>query len=1073
MVARIPALGKFYFSNVVSMKDLPGADTPKELKRMSDDQKGKWVLEKFIVAAKCLDVLDFLDGKFEVPVLSTFEVYLEKFYDMIDVKKQNLEKSIERISTSVDLSQSRMMDIEEEIGRHGQEKAGRSGGAGGSVKRGAKQRSAGRYDELGSDEDDIADSTVKKSGKVKKFGREDASPGDTLANLKEAHAAATDRWIELKKILDTETERLDALCQKADRDAAARYEDDTDALVRLHGHLNLLKTYVSKLVEEMPSVEKVCKLMSDERVDPFEEGDMIAVYRNLKDKFRKNDKIGVIGHVVTNLMKSFEGGSLLDFVRVQEEFIQHLEKLGIKSLDVSDIAAMCVIKEMSSDMRKDFLEELQKSAHGLDFLVETFDDECSASAETVTLFDKIKNHGLVLQNASEMSEIFASSGKRTPKQSVAKNEVDSANRNVFAVEKGRGRICFAWSRGDCTRGDKCRYEHSEDKSGGPVTQDICFEYLTQKGCSRGTSCRYAHPKNKSKAIGQIKSAFSVAAAEEDETAQSVVADSGQKHSMSAATSASSNNSQSSNKVSSLLKSVKEREVNCVTVTDEPYVMAISNARVDCRLGWDSYCSENATSDARVLDGNIRSAPNGMKARGLNGTVKVDKIGDSSLFGEKNFMLMENSCIPNLLSIGQACSEGDDALPTIFVLCKSGGTRLRLNKDELTVLSDIIDSAKEDNRLVGESDLINGVFVQSFGEGGKSISDASATAEKCEQSFAVTQLYGGRVQMNSVDTVIGLMLRCGFSEDALIHGAEHGTLKGFPACITGRAIENFMRKHGRDEAQLLANITNAKLVQPIDYVKDVTDVPGEIVVIDNIDHSMSRMLVATENKSGKIIEKKTVVAAIGQYKDVVLAVDQASLFAHMVPRISRKDPHSVVEEVLKRWLVRWRTLKLVIADDEFVTVESQKTILDLSYDNSLEIKVKQAVPGDHRFAVGLAEGVNRVVQQIGQGNINRLDEHVKSGLITELQKRKCWLLALKFALLAWNGGPSKHNKFFSRLAEGLGIDFNISNFPMLPFGMLLIVKKLLNDESGRGEKCLYMGPSMTVRGSVISKVRIYS
>ena len=183
LVARIPALGKFYFSNAVSMKDLPGAETPKELKKMSDDQKGKWVLEKFIVAAKCLDVLEFLEGKLEVPVLGTFEAYLEKFYEVVASKKQALEKSVQRISASVELSQSRMIDIEEEIGRLGQEKTGGPGGAGSSVKRGAKQKSAGRYDMLGSDEDEDAASFAKKSGKVKKASGEESGPDGTLANL--------------------------------------------------------------------------------------------------------------------------------------------------------------------------------------------------------------------------------------------------------------------------------------------------------------------------------------------------------------------------------------------------------------------------------------------------------------------------------------------------------------------------------------------------------------------------------------------------------------------------------------------------------------------------------------------------------------------------------------------------------------------------------------------------------------------------------------------------------------------------------------------------------------------------
>ena len=48
LAGRIPTLGKFYFSNTVSIEDLPGTDGPKDVKKMSDDQKGKWVLEKLV-----------------------------------------------------------------------------------------------------------------------------------------------------------------------------------------------------------------------------------------------------------------------------------------------------------------------------------------------------------------------------------------------------------------------------------------------------------------------------------------------------------------------------------------------------------------------------------------------------------------------------------------------------------------------------------------------------------------------------------------------------------------------------------------------------------------------------------------------------------------------------------------------------------------------------------------------------------------------------------------------------------------------------------------------------------------
>jgi len=524
-----------------------------------------------------------------------------------------------------------------------------------------------------------------------------------------------------------------------------------------------------------------------------------------------------------------------------------------------------------------------------------------------------------------------------------------------------------------------------------------------------------------------------------------------------------------NKVGGLLQSIQEKKAaaaaNAFCVTIQPaQIMAVSHSvGVDMRIGWDTYCSANATSDRRVIDSNIKQNLDGLMAKGLNGTCKVDLVGDSSILGERNIMLMEKSSIPHLLSVGTAClEESIDNLPTVFIFGATGATRLRMNETELLLLSEIVDSAASEGRITGEAELSNGVFIQHKGSNPKS----ACVKETEEQTFAVTQLYGGRVQMDSVDTLIGLMLQSGFDEGALRNGVEYGTLQGLPLTLTEDAITMYMRKHGRDESQLLANITNSILTTPIDYEKEVTEISGEIVLIDNVDMSMSRMKVETVDKNGNTVERKTVIPAIGQYKDVVLVLDQASLFALPIPRVSKKNPHLVVTQAVKKWITRWRNLKSIFCDDEFVTVESQKAIDELSYENNLQIQPRQAVPGDHRFAIGLVEGCNGVIQKVAQGNLNRGDEHVKSGLITERQKRMCWYQAYRLAVFAWNGGPCKNNKYRSRLLEGTGLEFNLSMFPMLPFFMRLIAKKLQYDEDGRGEVCLYMGPSMLVRGGII-------
>jgi RNA-binding motif X-linked protein 2 len=60
-------------------------------------------------------------------------------------------------------------------------------------------------------------------------------------------------------------------------------------------------------------------------------------------------------------------------------------------------------------------------------------------------------------------------------------------------------VCFAFQKGECTRGEACRFTHAAEGDGGEDTSSmaqsklpgVCFAF--QKGtCRRGASCRFAH-----------------------------------------------------------------------------------------------------------------------------------------------------------------------------------------------------------------------------------------------------------------------------------------------------------------------------------------------------------------------------------------------------------------------------------------------------------------------------------------------------------------------------------------------------------------------------------------------------
>jgi len=66
---------------------------------------------------------------------------------------------------------------------------------------------------------------------------------------------------------------------------------------------------------------------------------------------------------------------------------------------------------------------------------------------------------------------------------------------------GGAPVCYAFQKGECTRGDACRFSHTEGGGGGgggfgasPRASAPCYAF--QKGeCSRGDSCRFSHDPN--------------------------------------------------------------------------------------------------------------------------------------------------------------------------------------------------------------------------------------------------------------------------------------------------------------------------------------------------------------------------------------------------------------------------------------------------------------------------------------------------------------------------------------------------------------------------------------------------
>ena len=69
----------------------------------------------------------------------------------------------------------------------------------------------------------------------------------------------------------------------------------------------------------------------------------------------------------------------------------------------------------------------------------------------------------------------------------------------FGGGGGGAPVCYAFQKGECTRGDACRFSHTEGGGGGGGgfgARSAAPCYAFQKGeCSRGDSCRFSHDPN--------------------------------------------------------------------------------------------------------------------------------------------------------------------------------------------------------------------------------------------------------------------------------------------------------------------------------------------------------------------------------------------------------------------------------------------------------------------------------------------------------------------------------------------------------------------------------------------------
>jgi hypothetical protein len=322
----------------------------------------------------------------------------------------------------------------------------------------------------------------------------------------------------------------------------------------------------------------------------------------------------------------------------------------------------------------------------------------------------------------------------------------------------------------------------------------------------------------------------------------------------------------------------------------------------------------------------------------------------------------------------------------------------------------------------------------------------------------TSLYANRIKMDSTDGVIDLLVASGMNKATLLAGSA-GHVLGFPPGVTSEKVENYFRHIGKRADQLEAEITTAPLRRPRDYVEETTNVPGVMVQMDNVDPSFSRLAQSVEGRDAMM---KKVVPSIGGFRDAVICVDEATGYAHLIGRATKANPHVIVGEVIARWKMIG-ALAVVKADQEFVTKQS------IALAQREGCRFRQAVPGDHaRGPTAMVEGCIRWILELAQGNMNRLRTLVKDNVLTEHQAATLWFDALRQAVIVFNFRPSLRDPTKTRFEECNGGEkASLSNVILLPFGMRVIGRSLINDGDGRGSECIFVGSQLRVRGGMLT------
>lgn len=1108
---RVKPLDKFYGRKVSSSALIE--EGLKSSGTISEEMRGQFVTEQFIKAAKTLLVDPFVEplGErgIEIPEIAELDQYekayldqgsalIETIEDSLPLRKQAEKRSREQVKQAADWLEASEAKLAEAI------KAEREAAK--------ADREAAKGDHEAAKGDREATKGDREAAKIDREEQE-----KEVASAMKTHEQKFTKWSVLSAGIQKDVQIMEEVKLKAKEKAIKQRDADLDARQSLIDSLLELKKFLAGLMEKFPEVASVVKGMDETSGDPYDRSDMRACYQNLLSRYRKSEALDVATSVIIGIRDSQHGNESLGvFARRIQEFCQDMGKMGVKQISISDLSAIILISGMKEALRKTFLQSETTLALTLDNIGDAeeveqddLDDQATTKSKSIksrrTLFgktlkfvakqeeealllNKLAGTGVGAGAAGGAAAVTGASGGGGGKKGDIPTKKEAIRnmkeaQQAFAVAHTRSdhRACYEYAKnGTCPRGDKCQYTHHVSSVGEAARgRNECIDWYKTGKCTY-TNCRYTHPSK-----GNVTSVPSPQANPAPVAAAPVKPADGPPRGAASAVQQRAPQKGYQKQASRVLFTQDLPQEEGEDSDESGYVVLVQNASEaafatrDARppepqatvwLGWDSMSSLNVAQDFSLLQDPV-PLKRRKYAMGMGGTKPITHKGQCPMFG-KTMSYIEGGGTPNLMSVGKECQTDETGQAGMVLFSASGAVRFRVTPELMEEFAVLVDKADSMGLVRGKAVMRNSVYQEAFAASGP-IEPELALLSSQESAYAISHsMFASRIRLDSVDHVMEFMVASGLSEQALLEGIKNQSLRGLPAVVTEEHVKQYFKHVGKSSEQLEAEIAKAPLRQPIDHAVERASAPGAVLQLDNVDPSFSRMAGPADSAVPQGSEKglsgvegtavrKAVVPSVGGYKDAVIGIDEASGYAHLTGRVTKKDPHKIVALLVGKWMGRWKNLEFVKADQEFITTESVALL------NAYGVRIRQAVPGDHRRTIGMAEGSIRWIQEVAQFCMNRLRQLVKDKIITARQACTLWYHALRHAVFVFNFRPSLCDPSKTRYEVGTGDVANLSNVVLMPFGLRIMGKNLLTSSDGRGSEAIYIGPSSTVRGGILT------